>query len=70
MAQTSKEIREAYNKKTYRQYNFRVRRDSELYQWIEGYRESGNAINMLVIQQLEEYFQHLIKIGVLEKGGR
>lgn len=66
MAQTRKEIREAYNKKAYRQYNFRIRRDSELQRWIEEYKDAGNAINELVVQKLTEHFKHLVKIGVME----
>jgi hypothetical protein len=67
VAQTRKDIREAYNKKAYKQYNFRVRRDSELFRWLEQYKDDGNAVNELVIQRLEIHFKHLVKIGVLEQ---
>jgi hypothetical protein len=66
MAQTRKDIREAYNKKAYKQYNFRVRKDSDLCRWLEEYKDGGNAINELIVQRLEAHFKHLINIGVLD----
>ena len=66
MAQTSKAKREAYNKKAYKQYNFRVRRDSELHRIMEAYKAEGNAINELITQQLEKHFKHLASLGVFD----
>jgi len=64
MAQTRKEIREAYNKKTYKQYNFRVRRDSDLYKFLEEWKNAGNSVNELTVQRLNEHYKNLVKRGI------
>jgi len=62
MAQTRKEIRDAYNRKAYKQYNFRVRRDSDLFKFLEGWKEAGNSVNELVVTKLTDHYKRLIKI--------
>lgn len=66
MAQTSKAIRKAYDQKTYKQFNIRIRRDSDLLRWLEDYKNGGNEVNALVVELLSKHFKHLIKLGVLE----
>lgn len=66
MAQTSKEIRKAYDRKTYKQFNLRIRRDSDLLRWLEDYKNGGNEVNALMIELLNKHFKHLVKLGVLD----
>jgi predicted HicB family RNase H-like nuclease len=66
MAQTSKAIRGAYDKKAYKQYLIRVRRDTDLNRWLEEYKDAGNSVNELIVQKLTEHFKHLVKLGVME----
>jgi len=64
MAQTKKALREAYNKKAYKQYNIRVRRDSDLYKFLEEWKEAGNNINELAVSRLNEHYRDLVKRGI------
>ena len=52
---TSKAIRAAYDKRTYRRYQFEVRYDSELYKNLEDY--SDEPVGTLVKRLLEKYFK-------------
>ena len=57
MAQTAKAIREAYNAKAYRKFNWRVRRNSELCEAIEqAIAAKGVSLNHIITKQLAQYF--------------
>ena len=57
MAQTKKEIRAAYNAKTYRQFNLRVRKDSELCACMEQTMQSeGESLNHIVVKLLSKHY--------------
>lgn len=66
MAQTSKAIRVAYDKKTYKQFIVRVRRDTDLHRWLDDYKDAGNSVNELIVQNLTEHFKRLVKLGIME----
>lgn len=57
MAQTSKEIRAAYDAKTYKQYIVRVRKDSKLYSLLESYDKE--AFGSLVRRLLADFFEQV-----------
>jgi hypothetical protein len=58
MAQTSKTIRKAYDTKTYRQYGWRVRRNSELCEKLEDFKlTQGASLNWLVNSLLAKHFE-------------
>jgi predicted HicB family RNase H-like nuclease len=58
MAQTNKKIRDAYNAKTYKQYAFRVRRKSELYEKLEEAASNKQAsVNWIVCKLLSDYYE-------------
>jgi len=60
MPQTSKAIRNAYDKKTYKTYSTQVRKDSELFAEIEKHREAGadtaRPITVILREALEKEF--------------
>jgi hypothetical protein len=57
MAQTSKAKREAYNAKTYRQFGWRVRRNSELCEAIEQTLATKDvSLNHIITQQLAKFY--------------
>ena len=57
MAQTKKSIREAYNIKTYRQFGWRVRRNTELCEAIEKTLiTKGASLNYIITQQLAKFY--------------
>ena len=58
MAQTNKAIREAYNAKTYRQFGFRVRRNSELCTAMEATANAkdGRSLNFIITKLLAEHY--------------
>jgi predicted HicB family RNase H-like nuclease len=57
MAQTKKANRKEYDTRTYKQYNFKVRRKSELYEKIEAAKDvKGVSLNYIITQQMAKYF--------------
>lgn len=57
MSQTHKDRREAYDKRTYKEYKLRVRRDSALFGEIEAFREYDfGSLNRLVTELLTQHF--------------
>jgi hypothetical protein len=55
---TSSAVKERYNEKTYRRYQFRVRYDDPAQKNLEAYEGS---VNELILRLLREYFAHKIK---------
>jgi len=57
MAQTAKAIREAYNAKTYRNFTYRVRRNSELCEKIEQtIGTKGASMNHIITKALADFY--------------
>ena len=57
MAQTKQSIRDAYNAKTYRQFKFKVRKGSTLYDKLDDFISTkGTSLNFLVCKLLAEHF--------------
>jgi len=57
MAQTKKEIREAYNARTYREFRLRVRRNSELCARIEATAQTkGVSLNHTITELLSAHY--------------
>ena len=58
MAQTAKAIRRAYDAKTYRRFNWRVRKNSELCEKIEqAIAAKGISLNHIITKQLADFFK-------------
>jgi predicted HicB family RNase H-like nuclease len=56
--QTKKEIRNKYDKKTYKQYTLTVRRNSELYEKLEEtVKLKGASLNNIIKKLLAEYYE-------------
>ena len=54
---TSRESKERYNKEAYERYSVRVRKDSVLYDQIEGFMsKKGTSLNYLIVKLLEKHF--------------
>ena len=57
MAQTKKASREAYDKRTYKEYKLRVRRSSELYAEIEQTKSTkGASLNYIITKLLAAHY--------------
>jgi len=59
---TSSVVKDRYNKKNYKEYKLRVRRDSELIEKLTHFQEGDfQSLNSLVIALLENYFKNKSK---------
>jgi len=55
---TSTEVKNRYNKRTYREYRFTVRRDSKLHDVIEEYKqENPQGFSELIKELLVKHFE-------------
>ena len=58
MGRTSSSVKQRYKLATYKRYEFIVRKDSELFEKIEKFREAKDtSLNSLMTKLLTEYFQ-------------
>jgi len=54
---TSSAVKNRHKVKTYKDYRIPVRKDSELFEKIEQFKEGGGEVSVLIKSLLEEYFE-------------
>jgi len=57
VGKTSTKSKDKYNEKAYARYTLRIRRDSDLYEYINDFTsKKGASLNYLITKLLTEYF--------------
>jgi len=60
MGKTSTKSKDAYNEKAYARYTLRIRKDSDLFEYIENFvSRKGVSLNYLITKLLIEHFTNI-----------
>ena len=63
MGKTSTQSKDKYNEKAYARYTLRIRKDSDLYEYISNFTsKKGTSMNYLITKLLTEHFLEQSKL--------